>query len=182
MANDSLPDPSTDPYAAPSVGLSGLTGLSSQPRTRLGIDFWIPSVFSLAISLASIATLFMPGTETEYYPIALIFGFFGSLTTVMAMARGFVWQNRLPLLDGSQQVFSGFGLYMTSMALGFFASLISSLCCAVVCIPTSIMLFSTMQGVDVTSSVIFLSIVCICLGLFVGTLFVRWTVPKVPMK
>ena len=176
MANDSQPDPSTDPYAAPSVGPS------SQQQIRLGLDFWLPIVFSLAISLAAIVALFMPGSESPYYVITLLFGFFGSLTTVMAIARGFVWQSRLPWLDRTQQETNGFILYVTSMALGFSASLISSLCCAVVCIPTSIMLFSTLRGVDDTNSVIFLSIVCICLGLFVGTLFVRWTVPKVPMK
>jgi hypothetical protein len=176
MANNSQPDPSIDPYAAPSVGPS------SQQQMRLGLDFWLPIVFSLAVSLAAIVALFMPGSESPYYIVTLLFGFFGSLTTVMAIARGFVWQSRLPGLDRTQLETNGFVLYVTSMALGFSASLISILCCAVVCVPTSIMLLSTQPSVDGATSIIFLSIVCICLGLFVGTLFVRWTVPKVPMK
>lgn len=177
MVNDPLPDPSMDPYDAPSVEQA------SQPVMRLGAEFWVPIVLSLTISGASVAVLFLPGNQTGYYAFAMLFGLFGSLTTFMAMARGFVWQSRLPFLDKSQQDRDGFGLFISSTLLGFCATIISTLCCVVICVPMGFVLIdSRSSGTDGTSSLIFLSIVCICLGLFVGTLFVRWTVPKVPME
>ena len=177
MVKDSIPDPFMDPYDAPNVEQA------SPPTLRLGAEFWLPIVFSLTISGASVAVLFLPGNQTEYYALALLFGLFGSLTTFMAMARGFVWQSRLPFLDKSQQQRNGFSLFISSMLLGFCATIISTLCCMVICVPMGFALIeSRSSGTDGTSSLIFLSIVCICLGLFVGTLFVRWTVPRVPIE
>jgi len=151
---------------------------------RLGADFWVPILFSLTISGASVAVLFLDENQFGYYALALLlFGLFGSLTTFMAMARGFVWQSRLPFLDKSQQERNGFSLFMSSMLLGVCATIISTLCCVVICVPMGFVLIeSQSSGTDGTSSLIFLSIVCICLGLFVGTMFVRWTVPKVPVE
>ncbi len=166
-----------DPYDAPRVELS------SAPKLKLGLDFWMPIVFSFGVSGAAIATLFRPGVQDAYFAWGLLFGFFGSLTTVMAMARGIVWQNRLACLEKPYQETNGFALFLTSMALGFCATVISVLCCAIICVPMGfVLLESQPNSLNGTSSLIVLSILCTCLGLFVGTLFVRWTVPKVPIE
>ena len=177
MTNDSIPEPSIDPYDAPNVDLE------SVPSSRLGRDFWMPILFSMVISFTAIATLFLPGMPSAFLPWAFLFGFFGSLTTAMAIARGVVWQSRLPFLEKSHQETNGFALFLKSMVLGFCATLISVLCCEVICVPMGFVLIDIKPisgGMNGTSTLILLSIICTCLGLFVGTLFVRWTVPKVP--
>ncbi len=169
MNDNSLPNSPIDPYEPPKP--------ESQSTKGLGANFWIPIWLSLALTCGSLATFAISGMQTAFYPLAL-FGILGGLSTAMAIARAIIWQKRMPYLDNPLQGTTGFSVFLTSMLIGFVATTISLLCCSVICLPLGFAV-GVGGGAGGATGILALSLICSCLGLFVGYLFVRWTVPKV---
>lgn len=166
--NEHEPSPEDNPYEAPVMAESAITPY------QLGLGFWIPMAITFALCFALLYPLVLPG----------ILGF---IATGMALVRGLIWKSRNSnTIATASKVGSGIFLYVNSIILGMIATFISVICCVAVCVPLGIGLFSipfyqSSNGNNSTQLLLpILSIACCALGLYVGFLFMRMTIPKVP--
>jgi hypothetical protein len=178
MTTDPATKPELDPFEPPNVSSAEE---SLQATRGLGYEFWIPANVSWILSLIPFLAVMV--VDIFQYILIYLWAAINFVGTLMAMARGIMFKRRLDRVEKEYRHEQGTRLFIGSLFIGYIATVISLICCGIICVPITI---STLNynGVAMSGSsdqfYILLGIACLALGLWVGFLFVRMTIPKDP--
>lgn len=159
------PTQEVNPFDAPVMPpvMHPVVPQEEQASESLGFGFWLPIAMCFAISLPLI------------YPPFI--GVYGAVATGYAMGRGLILQSRYRRarkLSIPYKFEGGFILFLKSIALGVIALIACCITFVATCVPAGIMVHNWRAWMRV------FVIVSGLLGIFVGYLLIRLTVPKVP--